>query len=115
MSGLDFELFSTMARHLLAAELRQRVVLLAIYLICLFASFYAACRMLYLIGRNPSKAWVLAIAHDQLGNAALNGDPDETVSSRANRARSEGRRWGCVLCRILDWLQPDHCRDSAGV
>ena len=43
-----------------------------------------------------------------------NGVNTETLSSRANRARSEGRRWGCILCRWLDWLDPHHCRDSAG-
>lgn len=91
-----------------------RAGLLLIWLLCLLASLCAALRMLYAIAASPARAWVLAVAHDQLANAAANGDPDETISSRANRARGEGRRWGCVLCRLLDWLAPDHCRDSAG-
>jgi hypothetical protein len=64
---------------------------------------------------NPRRAWVIAVAHDQLANAAANGNPDETVSSRAHRARVEGRLWGCLLCRALDWVQTEHCRRSAGV
>ncbi|MBC7861134.1 MAG: hypothetical protein H7Z39_20620 [Burkholderiaceae bacterium] len=71
--------------------------------------------MLYAIIANPSRAWVMAVAHDQLANAAANGDPDETISSRADRARGEGQRWGCVLCRLLDWIDPTHCEKSNGV
>jgi len=33
----------------------------------------------------------------------------ETLSRRAGRARNEGKRWGCVLCRVLDAIQRDHC------
>ena len=94
----------------------SRVRLLLIWLLCMLASAYSALRMLYAIATNPQRAWVLAIAHDQLANAAANGDPDETISSRANRARSEGRRWGCVLCKLLDFADPpDHCKRSSGI
>lgn len=54
----------------------------------------------------------LLIAFDQLVNALFAGNPDETISSRAAKARAEGRAWGCVLCRVLDWIDPDHCADS---
>ena len=54
----------------------------------------------------------VAVAIDQLFNALLNGDEDETISSRAAKARSKGKRWGCVLCRFLDWLDPNHCTNS---
>ncbi len=52
------------------------------------------------------------IALDQLANAVLRGDPDETLSSAAGKARNAGRRWGCVLCRVLDWIDPDHCNKA---
>lgn len=93
----------------------MRLRLLTLWLLCLLASTYAAVRMLYAIAANPRRAWIMAIAHDQLANAAANGDPDETISSRAHRARTEKRRWGCVLCRMLDWIDRNHCRDSAGI
>jgi hypothetical protein len=91
-----------------------RIHLFFIWLLCLAASAYSAARMLYAVLRNPARAWVMAIAHDQLANAAANGDPDETISSRASRARREGRTWGCVLCRVLDWIEKDHCSRSEG-
>lgn len=93
----------------------MRVRLLLILLVCLAAGMFAAVRMFYCIAANPRRAWVIAIGFDQLANAAANGDPDETISSRANRARSEQRRWGCVLCKILDALDPNHCKKSAGI
>ena len=54
------------------------------------------------------------IALDQLVNALLGGDEDETVSSRAARARAAGAWWGLTLCRFLDWLEPDHCKNAIG-
>lgn len=54
----------------------------------------------------------VAVAIDQLFNALFNGDEDETISSRAEKARLKGKRWGCVLCRVLDWLDKDHCKNS---
>lgn len=54
----------------------------------------------------------LLIALDQLGNAIVAGDPDETISSRAGKAQRAGRRWGCILCRMLDWFERDHCAKS---
>jgi hypothetical protein len=47
---------------------------------------------------------------DQLGNACLGGGPDETISSRAGRAISEDRCYGCkCLCWLLNKIDPDHC------
>ena len=42
----------------------------------------------------------------------LFGDEDETVSSRAGKAARKGKTWGCVLCKVLDWFDPDHCEKS---
>ncbi|MBX3588809.1 MAG: hypothetical protein KF796_19425 [Ramlibacter sp.] len=50
-----------------------------------------------------------AISVDQLANAALDGDEDETISSRAAKAQLDGKRWGCVLCGWLDKIDPGHC------
>jgi hypothetical protein len=86
--------------------------LLAIWLVCVLASFVAMARMLVAIFVSPARAWLLAIAFDQLANTAFNGYPDETISSRAHRARSASRRWGCVLCRLLDAIDPHHCKQA---
>lgn len=64
-------------------------------------------------GRLRGWGWRIAVALDQLANVVLFlGDPDETLSSRAEKARRRGKRWGCVLCALLDRLDPDHCRKS---
>ncbi|MGE3433351.1 MAG: hypothetical protein AB7I22_20360 [Ramlibacter sp.] len=89
--------------------LRSRLVLLAIVLLCLVAGLAAVLRLGWAFLVNEDRAWKLSVAFDQLGNAAGNGDPDETISSRAGKARLQGRVWGCVLCKVLDWLDPDHC------
>lgn len=51
------------------------------------------------------------VAFDQLVQAAANkGIPGETISARAGKAMVRGRRWGCVLCALLDRIEKDHCR-----
>jgi hypothetical protein len=37
----------------------------------------------------------------QLVNALFGGYPDETISFRSATARDQGKRWGCVLCKLL--------------
>ncbi len=56
--------------------------------------------------------WNILIAIDQLGNAIFAGDPQETISSRAGKARNEDKPWGNVLCPVLDWIDPNHCATS---
>lgn len=50
--------------------------------------------------------WNLLIALDQLLNAILLGDPDETVSSRAAK-NAHLWHWD-MLGRFLDWIDPGH-------
>lgn len=57
----------------------------------------------------------IVIAIDQLCNAILGGDPDETISSRlgkvvARNAESNNLAW--LICYVLDWIDPGHCRDA---
>uniref|UniRef100_E6VL50 Uncharacterized protein n=1 Tax=Rhodopseudomonas palustris (strain DX-1) TaxID=652103 RepID=E6VL50_RHOPX len=54
-------------------------------------------------------AYRVLVALDHLLNAVLGGYPDETVSYRSATARDEGKRWGCVLCKVLDAIDRDHC------
>lgn len=56
--------------------------------------------------------WNILIALDQFGNALFAGDPDETISSRAGKAMREGKAWGCVLCRVLNLFENEHCAKS---
>ena len=46
------------------------------------------------------------VALDQLANALIGGDPDETISSRCAKHRTEpGWR---ILAALLEWINPGH-------
>lgn len=64
---------------------------------------------------SSSRVMRVLVAFDRLVNALLRGKDRETISSRAARARAEGKRWGCVLCRLLDRIECGHCDRSIGV
>lgn len=51
----------------------------------------------------------LAVLLDEAANTLLGGSPNETISERAAKARDAKREWGCVLCRLLDKINPGHC------
>lgn len=54
--------------------------------------------------------WNILIAIDQLGNALLAGDPDETISSRA--AKNRHKWYWDALCHVLDFLDKNHSTNS---
>mgnify|MGYP003441953793 len=90
----------------------NRAFLFSIIPLMLLAATLALIHYIYAIFRTPEKALKIAIGYDQLGNVALNGDPRETISSRADKARDKNRKWACVLCKILDRIEKDHCKNS---
>lgn len=94
--------------------LKTRLALAALIPALAIAPLVGLARYLWCVLFSPQRAWQIAIGFDQLVNVAANGDVDETISSRAHRARTEGRRWGCVLCGLLDKFDRDHCLKSAG-
>lgn len=57
------------------------------------------------------RRWVInvLIAIDQLANAILRGRPVETISLRSAIARDRGKRWGCVMCKLLEAIVANHC------
>lgn len=93
----------------------RRVFGLACWLLCCVCAAMALAWLPVAILLGNARAWRMIVAFDRVGNAALGGSDRETISSRANRARAGQRRWGCVLCKVLDWLSPGHCAASAGV
>ncbi|MGH9684794.1 MAG: hypothetical protein ACRD4S_14425 [Candidatus Acidiferrales bacterium] len=48
------------------------------------------------------------VGFDQFVNVLTDGDPDETISSRAARAAEAGKLWGVELSKLLDVFQADH-------
>jgi hypothetical protein len=53
-----------------------------------------------------------AILLDEAANTVLGGSPNATIIERAAKARNAGRRWGCILCRVLGWINPGHCDNA---
>ncbi|GAB3358085.1 hypothetical protein GCM10027395_00540 [Giesbergeria sinuosa] len=98
----------------LAGGVKTRLILLALIPLFLAADVLWWARYLWSVVFSTYRAWKLAISKDQNANTAFNGSEDETVSSRAARARDQGSRWGCILCRLLDAIDPDHCNKSKG-
>lgn len=55
----------------------------------------------------------IIIALDQLANTFLAGDPDETISSRMGKYVYRRRGFiPCVICKLLDLFEKDHCLKS---
>ena len=95
--------------------MKRRSLLLAFLVVGFFGAIIGAIWMVMAIvfAPNGTRAWNIALAFDRLGNATTGGDGKETISSRAGRLMTE-RGWACYLCRFLDWLKKEHCKDSVG-
>lgn len=89
-----------------------RIALILLMPVILLAGLVGLLAYAFHAVRSPGLAWRIAVAFDQVANAAFKGSEDETISSRAGKARRQGRRWACVLCRVLDRLDPGHCDKS---
>ena len=94
------------------SALARRLVMLALWALCQIAAIVASVWMLLSIFAGGRRAWTLAVSYDQLANAAFGGHEDETISSRAGKSARQGKRWACVLCRLLDRIDPNHCEKS---
>lgn len=92
--------------------MKSRAALMLLWPLCLLAAAVGLLWMLASILVGGARAWQIAVGFDQLANAAFGGDVDETISSRAYKASRRRKRWGCILCRLLDTIDPDHCRRS---
>lgn len=90
------------------------ILRLLLWLAALVASIASMSLGLLYVFTSPRRFWNVIVAQDQALNAANGGSEDETISSRAGRAAARGDRWGCVLCKALDFLQKDHCKKSIG-
>lgn len=56
----------------------------------------------------------ILIGIDQLANAILGGDPDETISSRMGKHLV--KKQNCLICKflcgLLNLIDPNHCIDA---
>jgi hypothetical protein len=96
----------------------KRIWLILLFPVLLVAIMWWVVKYLWAIAFSPEHAWTLAISADQLANAAFNGNPDETISSRSYRHSQDDEHrecWAVWLCRLLDHIDKDHCLKSNGV
>ena len=91
----------------------RALILIGVWFVSHFAHIIGSTWMLLATLTGRDRAWKIALAYDMLGNASTGGKPGEYISTRAFYASQDGRRWACILCRLLDYIQKDHCRISA--
>lgn len=93
--------------------MKKRLIIIFLLLLCQVVAMIAPIRALFAVINNPKRAFYILLGYDLLGNVTLNGEPREYISTRAYRSRKENTRWGCILCKLLDAIEEDHCRNSA--
>lgn len=93
----------------------KRLVLILLIPVFAIAPILSLIRYIWCVLANENKAWQIALGYDRLMNVAANGDGREPISARANRAKREGRGWGCVLCSLLDKIEENHCEKSSSL
>lgn len=54
----------------------------------------------------------ILIGINQLFNAILLGDPDETLSSRIGKEAKRGNKFALFLSKILDFFDENHCEEA---
>ena len=90
----------------------SRLVLLVLWFLCQFAHVVSSLWMLVAIIVGSPRAKGIALAYDRVGNVATGGGWNETISRRAARGTREGNRKWCLLCRLLDFVDKDHCKHA---
>lgn len=100
----------------LSALSRKRSIRYILFLLLvpvfILVTLIAIVRYAYAVFTNRDKALQIAISWDRLANVAMNGDSRETISSRAGKATD--KKWACILCKLLDYIDRDHCTKSIG-
>lgn len=92
-----------------------RLKLLLIYPVLVLAALLGLLTYAWFTLINPKYAWPIALGFDQVGNASFKGSEDETISSRAAKGARKGIWHWCLLCRLLHWLDANHCESSIEV
>lgn len=95
-------------------SIKRRLLLLILAVLGVVAMLISLVWLLIAIVFSPAgaRAWKIVVAYDTLLNASTGGDIGETVSARAYKASLSGNKYGCWLCKLLDYLQKDHCKNS---
>lgn len=92
--------------------MHRRLILLGLWLAALLASVLALLMAFVQLVIGSPRAVRVFIGADQTLNAAIGGNEDETISSRAGKGARRGVWRYCLLCRLLDVVDPGHCERS---
>lgn len=92
--------------------MRRRLILLGLWLASLLAVALALVMSLVQLIAGSPRAVRVFVGADQTLNAAIGGSEDETISSRAGKGARMGIRRYCLLCRLLNVVDPGHCENS---
>lgn len=92
--------------------MRRRVTLLALWLAATLAASFALLWGLAAALAGSPRALRIAVGGDQMLNAAWGGSEDETISSRAAKGTAKGIWHWCLLCKVLGWIDAQHCQRS---
>ncbi|MCQ4142853.1 hypothetical protein [Vogesella sp. AC12] len=90
----------------------RRLILAGLWLAALVAMLLALVMSLLQLLVGSRRAVRVFVGADQTLNAAIGGSEDETISSRAGKGAQRGVWRYCLLCKLLDVVDPGHCRDS---
>lgn len=96
-------------------KIKSTLILLALWVLSVLGCFLTCIVAFIAIFIYPRLAWRILVASDRLVNAAVGGDDRETLSSRSYRGSLRGIVIWCVLCKVLDKFQKDHCKKSEGI
>jgi hypothetical protein len=91
-----------------------RIQMVFIYPFIVLACLLAVLWLPVAIALGSDRAPRIMIAADRMANTVFGGQAYETISSRSYRGQREGVKVWCVLCKILNVVEKDHCKKSDG-
>lgn len=92
--------------------MKKRLILLGLWLLCGVGGLLVWLYQLTQVVWATDRCWRMCLQWDDLGNAALGGQPDETLSTKCALACRQGKWWGRLACRLLDAVDPGHCAQA---
>ena len=90
-------------------HLKKSIALFLITPVIVLGLLFIMLRYLIFMLINPIRGFEVGLGVDITSNVAANGKEGQSISSRAAFAAADGKEWGCILCRVLNWINPGHC------
>lgn len=93
----------------------SRLTLLKLWLLCLaVAPILLLAQLIHSTVGSRKRAYTMAVALDEVGNAMLGGSPNETISTRVGNALLLNKPWAKPSAMFIDALfGKGHCLSKA--